>query len=509
MPPALTVANVHVRYGETVALSDVSISFDAGLIHAIVGQNGAGKTTFARMCAGIVTPVSGHLSVFGRPVSAGSVRASRCSGVELVHQSFALPPSFTIAEALEYGSTRRRGTVFTKRQLEARWRPHLESLAVRAPLGAVIRDLPVETQQAVEIARALAGDARVIILDEPTAVLSPKGIEVLFSRLRRLKTAGVTVLIILHKVREVLAIAETVTVLRSGNVVASMLPAPSLDLERLSAIIIGSSTDSGVPIGKAKAISVQSEREGWPLVLRLTRAKTRAADAGPNLDHVTLSVRQGEIVGVAGVEGNGQRQLVSAIAGLSALVSGEVHFGDHDVTREPLQKRRARGLRIIPFERNIEGLSLSSRLWENWAALSLITRPLLEKVDPTRLRSRSSASFFHWGVRFESVEQVAASLSGGNAQRVILAREVDEGASLIVAAQPTRGLDIEAIAFVWRALRVAQERGCGVLVISSDLDELFEVSDRIVVMLSGKVVGEFAPPFDVSKIGPAMTGASV
>ena len=242
--------------------------------------------------------------------------------------------------------------------------------------------------------------------------------------------------------------------------------------------------------------------------LELLGAATRATPDGPPLADVDLTVGHGEIVGIAGVEGNGQRTLVNAIAGLCALSAGRLNCGGRDLTRTSLLERRGHGLRIIPFERNVEGLSLSSALWQNWSARLLVAGRQLRLVDPQRLRGLCRSALERWSVRFASVDQPAGALSGGNAQKTIFAREIDDDAMLIVAAQPTRGLDIAATAFVWAALRAARERGCGVLVISSDLDELFDISDRVVVMLSGRIVGEFCAPYDLGAIGAAMTGAS-
>ncbi len=506
---ALACAGVTVTYGDVVALRDVSVGFDPARIHAVVGQNGAGKTTFARVCAGIVRPTDGHLTIGDEPVPVGSVRASRASGVELVHQSFALPPSFTVAEALEFGSIERTAPVFSRRALERRWKDHLESLDVPARLSDRIRDLPVETQQAVEIARALVSNARVLILDEPTAVLAPPAIELLFARLRRLQQNGVTVLVILHKIREVLAIAETVTVLRAGALVECLLPAAGMRPADLAHAIVGTrdaidaAADDEGTAPTVHAVAEPANRAALDLV----DATTRASSDGPALAGVSLRVGCGEIVGIAGVEGNGQRTLVNAIAGLAPLESGRMTLAGEDVTRAPLLDRRAHGLRIIPFERNVEGLSLASALWQNWSAPLLVAGRMLRLIDPARLREASRAALERWSVRFASVDQPAGSLSGGNAQKVILSREIDDDATLIVAAQPTRGLDIAAMAFVWQALRDARARDCGVIVISSDLDELFDVSDRIIVLVSGRVAGEFRAPYDLRAIGATMTAA--
>ena len=516
---ALECRGVSVSYGPVAALREVSVGFAPRRIHAVVGQNGAGKTTFARVCAGIVRPDAGVLRIAGRDVATGQVNEARAAGVELVHQSFALPPSFTVAEAMEFGSTRHGGKPFSRSGLEARWRPHLEGLGLTVRPRDRIRDLPVESQQAVEIARALVTDAKVLILDEPTAVLSPAGIETLFERLRGLRQAGVTVILILHKIREVLGVADTVTVLRGGRHVAGPLETREVTAAQLAGQIIGSvPSEAGELSGSDRAALVGEAEEApaaaahahvtAPPVLAMTVLTTRPDAEGRALHGVTLAVRRGEIVGVAGVEGNGQRPLVQAFAGLASVQSGTITLGGADVTRAPPLARRARGLRIIPFERNSEGLSLSSSLWENWSARALLRGAVLRLISPGRLRALCEASLRQWDVRFAATTQNAGSLSGGNAQKVILAREMDAEATVVIAAQPTRGLDIGATAFVWRSLREIRARGCGVLLISSDLDELLDISDRIVVMLSGRIAGEFAPPYNLHAIGRAMTGAA-
>jgi simple sugar transport system ATP-binding protein len=515
---ALQCRDISVQYGDVAALVSVSVAFAPKLIHAVVGQNGAGKTTFARVAAGLVKPIAGALAIGGRDVPTGSVVQARAGGVELVHQSFALPPSFTVAEAMEFGVARGR-PIFSRRGLEARWRRHLENLGVRARLRDRIRDLPVEAQQGVEIARALVADAKVLILDEPTAVLSPSGVETLFERLRSLQEGGVTIILILHKIREVLGIADTVTVLRGGRLVEGPIAAGATDARQLSASIIGSVAEGtlaakdeaalvGANLGDAAPGSAASTSAiVAAAVVEMKSVATRADPEGPGLDDVNLKIAPGEILGVAGVEGNGQRTLVRALSKLVDVRAGAVLLGGRDITRTPLSERRARGLRVIPFERNSEGLSLSSALWENWSARELLMGTPLKLVNPGRYRKACAESLKRWDVRYRTTLQAAGSLSGGNAQKLILAREIDADATLIIAAQPTRGLDVGATAFVWRSLREARARGCGILVISSDLDELFDISDRLVVMLSGKIVAEFRPPYRLGEVGAAMTGA--
>ena len=519
-PPALQCRGIRVTYGEVTALAELEIAFARGAIHAVVGQNGAGKTTFARVAAGLIRPDAGSLHIDGHPLRLGRVAGARAAGVELVHQSFALPPSFTVAEALEFGAGGGIGP-YSRRQILTRCRERLAALNLDVDPRRRIRDLPVEVQQGVEIARALVTDARLLILDEPTAVLPPSGIEALFERIRSLKRHGVTVILILHKIREVLAVADTISVLRGGRLVAGPTPRDGADETSIAEMIIGGTasigaddTDALIGTTPVRGSAVRGARLGGKFVrmpkavLELAGVSTVKEPEESPLDRVSLTVRPGEIVGVAGVQGNGQGTLVKAIAGLADMTGGDIHLGGARVSRMSPASRRALGLRVIPFERNSEGLSLTSALWENWSVRDLMQRPLFSLVDPAALRRRCDEALKAWGVRYASATQSAGALSGGNAQKVILAREIDEDARLIIAAQPARGLDIGATAFVWSALREAAARGCGVLLISSDLDELFDVSHRLVVMLSGHIAGEFAPPYDIGAVGRAMTGAS-
>ena len=521
-PPALHCRGIRVTYGEVTALADLEIAFGRGAIHAVVGQNGAGKTTFARVAAGLVRPDAGSLAIDGRALRLGRVAGARAAGVELVHQSFALPPSFTVAEALEFGAGGGIG-LYNRRQILKRCHERLAALDLDVDPRRRIRDLPVEVQQGVEIARALVTDARLLILDEPTAVLPPAGIGALFERIRSLKRHGVTVILILHKIREVMAVADTISVLRGGRLVAGPIPREGADEANIAEMIIGGADTASVGADNTQALigatpvrntAVRGKRvneascEKPEAVLELADVSTAKEPEEPPLDRVSLAVRPGEIVGVAGVQGNGQGTLVKAIAGLTDVTGGEFHLGGTHASRTSPAARRALGLRVIPFERNSEGLSLTSALWENWSVRDLMQRPLFSFVDPAALRRRCDEALQAWGVHYASAAQNAGALSGGNAQKVILAREIDEDARLIIAAQPARGLDIGATAFVWSALRQAAGRGCGVLLISSDLDELFDVSHRLVVMLSGRIVAEFVPPYDIAAVGRAMTGAS-
>ncbi|MFM9923206.1 ATP-binding cassette domain-containing protein [Variovorax sp. H27-G14] len=504
--PALVLDGVTVQYDSVKALSNVSIAFEEGRIHAVVGQNGAGKTTFARVCSGLVKPTHGRVHIGAHEIRTGHVNAARAAGVELVHQSFALPASFTVAQAMEFGSERHRG-IFTSGQLHKRWQAHLDGLGLSVSPREVIRNLPIETQQGIEIARALVTDAKVLILDEPTAVLAPAGVETLFERIRILKKRGVTVVLILHKIREMMAIADTVSVLRRGEHVTGPVPCGSTSAAKLSQWIMGDAK-APAPNSATTSHTAPSRRDlAAPTVLQLQNLSTKPDAEGAALADVSLNIRAGEIIGIAGVEGNGQRTLVRAIAALAQTASGSIELAGRDVTHSDLATRRAAGLRIIPFERNVEGLSLNSSLWENWSMGRLLQGGLLAFVRPSRLQAACDTALAQWDVRYAHCGQPAGSLSGGNAQKVIFAREVDASARLIIAAQPTRGLDIGATAYVWKALREARDRGAAIILISSDLDELFDISDRVLVMLRGQVVGDYGAPYDLREVGQAMVGA--
>ena len=514
--PAISCRNVGVEFGEVTALADVSIQFPAGRIHVVVGQNGAGKTTFARVVAGIVKPGSGTVAINGAQLEPGNVMSARSAGIELVHQGFALPPSFTVAEALEFGRGGGLG-LFGRGALNRHCQERLDALGLEVDPRRRIGDLPIEQQQGVEIARALSSDAKILILDEPTAVLPPPGIERLFDRIRKLKQAGVTIILILHKSREVWSIADTISVLRDGRLVAGPLESSETDPERVGAMIMGVELQQSGPgniaaspaagrTGTGGNSSAATGSRGAGPVLMLDGVSTGESSGEHRLAGMSFAVNAGEIVGVAGVEGNGQGTLVRVLAGFSQAIEGNIEISGHPALRLGLAERRSLGMRIIPFDRSSEGLSVTSELWENWAAGGLAAKPMLSLINPSRLREHCRSSLAQWGVRFSSTSQQAGSLSGGNSQKLILARELDEAATAVVAAQPTRGLDIGATSFVWSTLRQVAQRGCGVLLISSDLDELFGVSKRILVVLSGRIVCELQPPYDLATAGRTMIG---
>ncbi|MCY3960870.1 MAG: ATP-binding cassette domain-containing protein [bacterium] len=503
--PAVRCRSLGVSFGAVQALRDVSLDLAPGRIHALVGQNGAGKTTLAKVLGGLQAPQAGEVQVGGRVVPPGDVRAAQIAGLAMVHQHFSLPPSFTVAEALELTAARKGGRWFFRRtELHRQWQNEVAELGDLAMLSTRIRDLPVETRQSLEIVRALAGDARILLLDEPTALLTPTATDQLFERLQRLRDGGVTILIVLHKLREVADVAETVSVLRDGELVLGPSEMAEVSEGQLSDAIVGPES------GADRTISMASRAEAaQETLLELVGVSSRESAFELGLSKINLRVESREIVGIAGVEGNGQRSLVSAIAGLTPITDGSMRLGDIDATRAGPARRRLRGLRLVPFDRNTEGISRSAPLWLNQSALRLVGRrrrrfPL---ISLRQYKRRAAEAMDVWRVRYNTVAQPAESLSGGNVQRLILSRELAPGAELLVAAQPTRGLDFSATNFVRQSLRELRDGGAGVLLVSSDLDELFELSDRLLVMYGGRIVASFEAPYDRRTVGDAMTGA--
>jgi general nucleoside transport system ATP-binding protein len=516
---ALDVANVTMSFGAFKALDDVTARFDSGRVHAIVGQNGAGKTTFARVVCGLYEPTDGEVRIDGVRLP-GNVKAAQRQGVDMVHQSFSLPPSFTVAEALYLFDPDRTTRPYRRSHLHRLCAAKLQEFGPEVDPGTRIRDLSVETRQGLEITRALAGNTRVLILDEPTAALPPQAVSELFKRVRRLAESGVTILVVLHKLAEVWAVADTVTVLRNGQVTVETTPIDQLTAEVVTEGIIG--RDGGVAehreVGRPESAEQRAGRETTRATdesvnpdegarVTLENVTTRQTGQDASLNGVSLSVRSGEILGVAGVEGNGQQTLVQVIVGLQPVTEGRMVLDGKDVTRASVLARRAAGLRVIPFDRNTEGVSLSSPIWLN-EQIGEILGSRSPWYSPRRVRERAQVAVEEWGVKFRNVMQPIGELSGGNVQRVILAREMSEGVNMIVAAQPTRGLDLEATAFVHATLRRFASEGRSVILVSSDLDELRANSDRLLVLRGGRIAAELAPTSDLSTIGAAMIGTS-
>ena len=487
------------RFGDLVAVDDASISVRESEIHALVGENGAGKTTLMNVLYGLLRRDSGSIHLRGRAVEFTGPAEAIAAGIGMVHQHFKLAPSFTVAENIILGSEPRVSFGRIDRREANRLTAELSRrFGLDLDPSAIVGDLPVGVRQRVEILKTLYRDAGVLILDEPTAVLTPQETRELFATMRALASSGRSIIFITHKLREVLAVSDRISVMRHGRIVATK-DNRDITAEEIAGIMVGRSVLLRVKKGSAHP----DER----LLLEIDRM-TAIGDRGERaVDDLSLTVRGGEIVGLAGVQGNGQDELVECLAGLRRPLSGKVRIGGREIARGDPRDCRAAGLAYIPADRARVGLSLMSRVWENMT-LGHVAEFAKGPLFGSRAARRKAGTLIReFDVRGATVDSLAQSLSGGNQQKVQLARELTSRAELIVAEQPSQGVDIGAIESIHRTLVAMRDAGRGVFVISADLDEIFAISDRILVIYRGRIVADLqADETDVEEVGHYMSG---
>jgi simple sugar transport system ATP-binding protein len=471
-------------------------------VHALLGENGAGKTTLSNILTGLYRPDEGEVVLFGQPVVFHAPRDALDAGIAMVHQHFRLVSPFTVAENVVLGDHRDVGRTFLLRQREIERR--VGELSRRYGLAveprARIWQLSVGEQQRVEILKALYQEARVLILDEPTAVLTPQEAEALFETVRAMAADGRTVIFISHKLHEVKAVADRVTVLRRGRSVATV-PAAEATPRSLAALMVGREVEIGRP--------EDDERDAGEPVLELDGVSADGDRGTPALRDVSLNVRGGEIVAIAGVAGNGQRELADAIAGMRPLTTGRVSVRGRRLRNGDPRHAIAAGIAYVPEDRLGTGVAPGLSVAANVVLKSYREPPVARGplLVMRRIREAAERLIRHYDVRTSGPHVPAWQLSGGNLQKVVLAREFSAEPVALVAAAPTRGLDVAAIATVHEYLRGAAARGVGVLVISEDLDEILALADRIAVMFEGAIVGERdAATATVEELGLLMAG---
>ncbi len=470
--------------GGVLANDAVTLKVEQGEIHALVGENGAGKSTLMSILYGMFKPDSGEILLRGERLTLASPQAAIRHGIGMVHQHFQLVPSFTVAENVVLGSEpRRRGLVN-----EAELRERVEALSAEFGLkvnpAALVQDLSVGEQQRVEILKLLYRNAELLILDEPSAVLTPQEVDDLFAVLQSLIAQGRTAIFITHKLYEVMNLCQRATVLRRGRVVGEVEIARSSPAE-LARLMVGH---------EIKTAQRPPPREAGPVRLAL-RALSAEDDRGlMALTQISLEVREGEILGIAGVEGNGQHELAEVLIGRRTATKGDIILNDRDITEKTVRDRRRSGLSIIPEDRNREGLSKTLTLWENISANDYFAPPNARAgwMYIGRARARAQEYLARFDIRAPNEMVTLKTLSGGNAQKIVIARELGARPQVLVAAQPTRGLDIGATRFVHDQLLALREAGVAVLLISADLDELLTLSDRIAVLYAGRIVAQLA-----------------
>ena len=501
MSGIVALRDVVKHYGPARALDRASLELHAGRVHAIVGENGAGKSTLLKVVAGNVVADAGNVSVGGSPLSPATPREAIRRGVGMVHQHFMLVSTLTGLENLALGAEPTRGGLLDLRPLAAKVARVLASLGLELRLDVPTEVLSVGERQRLEIARVLVRGAKVVILDEPTALLAPSEARAVLTLARRLASEGTAVAIVTHHLDEVAEYADEVTVLRRGRVVAHHPPG--------DAAVHDARVLAREALGEAPFVTQRrtTKLDASSIALSLEGLAVPAGDeVGVALEPLTLHVSRGEIVGVAGVEGNGQRALESAIAGL-VPAHGRIVLAGVDVTTEDVRGRRRRGLAVIPSDRHLHGIaeSLSAADVLFLGSLSEVARG--GRVDEPSLERAYAEAVRAFDVRPADPALAAGSLSGGNQQKVVVARELRGSPACVVAAQPTRGVDARAASTIRNALVAVAERGGAVLLVSSDLDELRSISDRIVVLRSGRLVAELTPEASNDAIGAAMLGA--
>ena len=498
---AIELRGIDKSFGPVHANKNIDLKVRKGTIHGIIGENGAGKSTLMSILYGFYQADKGEILVSGKPVNIKDPSAAIASGIGMVHQHFMLVENFTVLENVMLGAEDspilNKGIAKARKELK-----RLEDeYEMEVDPDAVIEELPVGIQQRVEILKALFRGADILILDEPTGVLTPAEADHLFRILRQLKDQGKTVILITHKLREIMAITDEVSVMRRGEMVATRETAKT-SVEELAELMVGRRVLLRVEKGEAKPAEVKLSVKD--LVVKDSRGVTM-------VDNVSFDVRAGEIVGIAGVAGNGQSELLEAISGMRRAVSGRVDLNgqDTDVTgqRDPAGLRRS-GLAHVPEDRHHVGLVLKFTESEN-AILGYHNDPQYTKgwlLDMDAIRKDAEKKIEQYDIRPPNPSLKTANFSGGNQQKIVLAREMEQNPDVLIIGQPTRGVDVGAIEFIHKRIIQMRDAGKAILLVSVELDEIRSLSDRVLVMFAGRVVGECTPDTPEGEMGLLMAG---
>jgi ABC-type uncharacterized transport system ATPase subunit len=499
----LELKGITKRFGALVANDHIDLTVAPGQVHALLGENGAGKSTLMNVLYGLLQPDEGQILLDGKPATFRTPKDAISVGIGMVHQHFMLVPVFTVAENVTLGVEETRPPSLLGLLDRRRTRRDVRELSHRYGLDvdpdALVENLPVGIQQRVEIIKALVRNAKVLILDEPTSVLTPTETEDLFRIIRELKAGGTSIIFISHKLKEVQSIADTITVLRRGRVVGQTSPSATED--ELAALMVGRDVQLVVSKDPAKPGDVVLEVDGMTVA---------DPDGRIWINGIAFSVRAGEILGVAGVQGNGQTELCEALMGLRPTAAGQVTLDGRELTHATPRQRLRAGVAYIPEDRQEDGLVGDFSVAENTVLDVYDRKPFASGItlNLEAIEANAAERVKEFDVRTTSVDTPVGTLSGGNQQKVILARELGREHKVLVASQPTRGLDVGSIEFVHKRIVAARDQGAAVLIVSSELDEIYALADRIAVMYEGRVTGFRPPTVPVEELGRLMAGGA-
>ena len=480
----LVLKNIKKSFGETLALDEVNLSICRGEVHVVCGENGAGKSTLMNILVGIHKPDAGKIIFKGKEIKISDPLVASSIGIGMVHQHFTLVPSMSVAENMFLGHHLRYFKFFSNYQkMIKRAGALIDKYNFALDPEATVSNLSVGQRQRVEILKALVFDAKLLILDEPTAVLTPSEVDELLKVISNLRNAGSTVVFITHKLREVKAISDRVTILRNGKRI-STLTTTSVTEKEIARDMVGRD------VFLTGRENFQEARTFGKNILQIENISISNSSTRLLLDNIDLNVREGEILGIAGVDGNGQTELAEAIAGLMPIQAGAIKLCGSDITKESVASRQDLGLGFVPEDRLDRGLSQNMSIAENMAATNYVRAGILKRglINQGLLESFTKKGIKQFDIRGAKPNLLVRSLSGGNMQKVVLAREFFRKPKALVISQPTRGLDIGASEFVYSEIIAAADRGSAILLISSELSEIFALSDRIAVIYSGRIM---------------------
>jgi len=501
MPPVLELRGITKQFPGVLANDNVNLTLEKGEIHALLGENGAGKTTLMNILYGLYKPTKGEIFINDQMAEISGPTDAIRQGIGMVHQHFMLIPVLTVTENVMLGEEELQNGIFLNRKAVARRiREISRKYGLQVDPNAYVKDLPVGIQQRVEIIKVLYRHATVLILDEPTAVLTPQEVEELFAIIKSLVAQGVSLIFITHKLKEVLAVADRITIIRRGKTVGTATPTQASE-QSLAELMVGRAVE--LTVHKQKAQPAEPVLTVQDLVVKDDRR-------GTVVKGVSFEVRAGEVVGIAGVQGNGQTELVEALTGLHRVESGSITIAGQAATNASPRQVTELGVAHVPEDRQRDGLVLSYPLTDNMVLNTYYQKPFARGivVDEAAVRQQAEKLIKEFDVRTPSSTVSAATLSGGNQQKVIVAREFSRPIKLLIASQPTRGLDVGSIEYIHGRIIEKRDQGTAVLVVSTELDEIRALSDRIAVMYEGRIV-DILPADQVSKeqLGLLMAGS--